>query len=388
MFVEREITNHLEEVSSISKMIALVGARQAGKTTLLKELAKVCESNYIMFDDPDARDMFDQDIKKFELQYCKGQELIVLDEVQYCKEAGEKLKYLVDSGYKIWLTSSSETILGQDVLSYLVGRVSVLRLYPFNLVEFLLARGQKALTDNILERAIWEHMTYGGYPQVVLTESTEMKQVLLKSLYETMLLKDVARTFSIGDIDALERCVRYFAETVGGLVSYNSATNALDVSFPTLKKYIDALEKSYLIVQVRPFYTNRVKEITKQPKIYYLDTGMRNAIVNRFDSTPHGGTFENYVLVELLKAGRKPKYWRTKSKAEVDFVLEFDNQLIPIEVKSGGMTGTITKSLRSFIETYQPEIAYVVFLKGEKSKLTINGCQIVCTDVPGLIKTL
>ena len=231
-------------------------------------------------------------------------------------------------------------------------------------------------------------MTYGGYPLIVLTESSEMKQVLLKSLHETMLLKDVARTFSIDDIGALERCARYFAETVGGLVSYNNVANALDISFPTLKKYIDALEKSYLIVPVKPFYTNKVKEITKQPKIYFLDTGMRNVIVNRFDSTPQGNIFENYVLSELLKAGHRPKYWRTKSKAEVDFVLEVDNKLIPIEVKSGGMPGSITKSLRSFIETYQPEIAYVVFLKGEKSKMSINGCQIVCTDIIGLIEAL
>ncbi len=388
MYVDRDMAAHLEDVSSASKIVALVGARQSGKTTLLKELAKIRKSNYVMFDDPDARNMFDEDIKKFELQYCKGQDLIVLDEVQYCKEAGEKLKYLVDSGYKLWLTSSSETILGKDVLSHLVGRVSVLRLYPFSLSEFQLARDQKALTEKILERNVWEHMTYGGYPQVVLTESTEMKQVLLKSLHETMLLKDVARTFSIDDIGALERCTRYFAEIVGGVVSYNNAASVLGISFPTLKKYIDALEKSYLIVLVKPFYTNKVKEITKQPKIYFLDTGMRNAIVNRFDSTLQGGVFENYIMTELLKAGHKPKYWRTKSKAEVDFVLEVDNQIIPIEVKSSGMAGSITKSLRSFIETYEPEKAFVVFYKGEKMTKHINGCQVIYTDVPSLIKFL
>jgi len=388
MYVDRGITAHLEAVSSASKIVALVGARQSGKTTLLKEMAKLRESNYVMFDDPDARDMFDEDVKKFEFQYVQGHDLTVLDEVQYCKNPGEKLKYLVDSGYKLWLTSSSEIILGKDVLSHLVGRVSVLRLYPFSLSEFLIARDQKALTEKILERNVWEHMTYGGYPQVVLTESTEMKQVLLKSLHETLLLKDVARTFSIDDIGALERCTRYFAETVGGLVSYDGVANALDISFPTLKKYIDALEKSYLIVQVKPFYTNKVKEIVKQPKIYFLDTGMRNAIVNRFDLTPQGSIFENYVLAELLKAGHKPKYWRTKSKAEVDFVLESGSQTIPIEVKSSGMAGSITKSLRSFIETYEPEKAFVVFYKGEKATKTINGCQVIYTDVLGLIDAL
>lgn len=388
MYVERDITGQFEDISSVSKMMALVGARQSGKTTFLKEHAKNFNSNYVMFDDPDAREMFDDDIKKFEIQYVKGYNLTVLDEVQYCKNAGEKLKYLVDSGHKLWLTSSSETILGKDVLSHLVGRVSVMRLYPFSLNEFLLAKAQQTVTEKIIERSMWEHMTYGGYPQVVITDSTELKQILLKSLYETMILKDVARTFSIDDIGSLEKCAKYFSETVGGVVSYNSASSTLDISYPTLKKYIDALEKSYLIIQVKPFFTNKVKEITKQPKIYFLDTGMRNAGINRFDSKPQGSIFENYVMSELLKIGYVPKYWRTKSKAEVDFVLESKGNTMPIEVKLNADAGRITKSLRTFIETYAPKKAYVVIYKGRKGMMDVNGCDVIFTDILGLIKAL
>jgi predicted AAA+ superfamily ATPase len=333
MYVEREITNSFEEIAKAYNMVALVGARQAGKTTLLKELMKNRSSSYVMFDDPDARSLFDDDVKKFELQFMEGVDLTVLDEVQYCADAGRKLKYLVDSGRKLWITSSSEIILGKDVLSHLVGRVSIIRLYPFTLREFLRARGQKALTPTIIERSVWEHMTYGGYPRVVVTRDPKMKMIILRDLYETMLLKDVVRTFSISDIGALERCAKYLAVSVGGILPYGTVSKALGISFQTLKKYLDALEKSYLIIPVKPFHTNKGKEITKQPKIYFLDTGMRNAIAGRFDATPDGKVFENYVLSEIVKMGIAPKYWRTKSGAEVDFVIELGGKVIPVEVK-------------------------------------------------------
>ncbi len=388
MYVERDLEEHFISVSKASKMVALVGARQAGKTTFLKEKSKEYDANYVMFDDPDAREMFEKDIKKFEVQYVNGHEIAVLDEVQYCRNAGPKLKYLVDRGHKMWATSSSEVILAKDVLSHLVGRVSVVRLYPFSFAEYSRARGQKTMTGKIRERFAWEHMTYGGYPEIVLAESAEMKQILLKSLYETMILKDVARTFSIDDMEALEKCVRYFAETVSGVVSYQNASNKLDVSYPTLKKYIDALEKSYLVYQVKPFFTNKVKEITKQPKVYFLDTGMRNIIADDFPSEPGGDLFENYVLTELLKMGHQPNYWRSKSKAEVDFIVKKGKKVVPLEVKIRSDVGKITRSLRSFIERYEPKEAYVVAYQGEEGEMEVNGCTVKFVDVVGMEKEL
>jgi predicted AAA+ superfamily ATPase len=309
MYIEREIKKKFDKIFKSYNMIAVVGARQAGKTTFLKKHMNEYNSSYVLFDDPDARSLFEEDIKKFELQYIEGYNLTVLDEVQYCKDAGRKLKYLVDSGRKLWITSSSEIILAKEILSFLVGRISIVKLYPFSFDEFLTAKGQKTTTSGIIQRVIWEHMRYGGYPKVVLTKDTEMKKTILADLYETMLLKDVARTFAIDDIRALEEFSKYLAQSVGNILSYNDFSSSLNVSFQTIKKYLDAMEKSYLIMRVYPYFTNKLKEIVKQPKLYFIDTGLRNVIAKEFDVESNGKVFENYVFSEILKLGIKPKYW-------------------------------------------------------------------------------
>ncbi|MEA2054669.1 MAG: ATP-binding protein [Candidatus Thermoplasmatota archaeon] len=381
MYVEREIQKRFLEISEHYNLVAVVGARQAGKTTFLKRQIKDFNASYVLFDDPDARNLFEEDIKKFEIQYLEGYDVAVLDEVQYCKDAGRKLKYLVDTGQKLWITSSSEVILAKEILSHLAGRVSIMRLYPFSYREFLSAKGQKVLTPDIQRRMIWEHICHGGYPKVVLTKSPEMKKTILLDLYETMLFKDVARTFSIEDIRTLEDFARYLAVNAGNIVSYRKISNDLNISFQTVKKYFDAMEKSYLITRVMPYYTNKSKEITKQPKIYFIDSGLRNVIAKQFIPEPDGKLFENYVFSELLKMGRVPKYWRTKTKTEVDFVVEQDSRIIPIEVKLQAKLGRIERSLRSFIAIYHPPLAIIVTYRGEKGKMKIDGCPIVFADV-------
>jgi len=380
MYVEREITGKFEKVATVSNIVAVVGARQAGKTTFLKERMKKLNASYVLFDDPDARRLFEEDIKKFEKQYLEGYEVAVLDEVQYCKEAGRNLKYLADKGRKLWITSSSEIILGKEVLSFLVGRVSVIKMSPFSLTEFLDLKKQKVLDPKILQRIIWEHETYGGYPKVSITEDIETKKMLLKDLYDTMILKDVARTFSIDDLRSLENVVKYMALNTGNIISYETVLSDMKISFQTLKKYLDAMEKSYIITLIQPFYTNKIKEIVKQPKAYFIDTGLRNAVTNTFPQEIDGKLFENYVLSELIKLGFSPKYWRTKSKAEVDFVIEKDNSIIPIEVKLNVEVGKIERSLRAFIEAYKPKRAFVVTYKGERGMHKVGNCEIFYTD--------
>jgi predicted AAA+ superfamily ATPase len=380
-YTEREIKETFKKVFSVYNIVALVGARQSGKTTFLKERMKQLNASYVLFDDPDARELFEEDVKKFERQYVEGHDVTVLDEVQYCRDAGRKLKYLADTGKRLWITSSSEIILGKEVLSYLVGRVSVIKLYPFSLREFLASKGKGELTQKIIDRNVWEHVTYGGYPRVVTMEDIEMKKIILRDLYETMLLKDVARTFSIEDIRALEEFARYMSVNIGCILSYENVSRNVKISFQTLKKYLDAMEKSYVIVRVLPFYTNKGKEITKQPKVYFVDTGLRNIAAKKFDTKPDGKLFENYVLTELMKMGFIPKYWRTNSQAEVDFVIEEGDMLIPIEVKLNAEHGRIEKSTRSFIETYKPKKAFVVSYKTVKGETKVGGCKVIFTDV-------
>ncbi len=390
MYVERGITKEFVSAAKANGIVAVVGPRQAGKTTFLKALSEKSGASYLFFDDPDVREMFDSDIKKFENQYLQGGRLAVLDEVQYGKDPGQKLKYLADVGKRLWITSSSETILGKDVLSWLVGRVAVIKMYPFSLEEFLSTKGYAETTGKMLSRSVDEHIAYGGYPKVVLESDNQSKEALLRNLYETMVLKDMSRTFRIEDVGALERLAAYLSHYVGNLIQYNSVCRDVGLSFQSVKKYMDAMEKSYLIVRIMPFYKNKLKEITKQPKLYFLDTGLRNAVANdfRMGAELNGRIFENYVLSELIKAGKNVRYWQSKGKAEVDFVVQDGNRITPIEVKVRSPEGAVGAGMRQFIESYRSKKGFVVFKDGEGASAEVGACKVRFVNVLTLISEL
>lgn len=386
MYVEREITAKFRKLAQAYSLLALVGARQSGKTTFLKHEMQNQRITYLLFDDPDIRSLFEEDIKKFERQYLEDVNLSIFDEVQNCKNAGINLKYLSEKGHKIWMTASSETILGKEVLSYLVGRVSILKLHPFSIQEFLNAKGQKEFNQAILSRLILEHMAYGGYPKVVLTNDDELKKIILRDLNDTLLLKDVARTFTIQDTASLEQFTKYLSHNISGILNYETISSDLKISFQTTKKYLDALEKSYMIARIVPFFTNKQKEIAKQPKIYFIDTGLRNIIANALLLEPDGKLFENYVLTELLKCQLKPKYWRTKTKMEVDFIIEKEEGYIPIEVKLHA--DSVPRNLHSFITAYKPKTAFIVTFSGENKTEAIGNCTVHFCDILTLTRHL
>ncbi|MFH1106722.1 MAG: ATP-binding protein [Candidatus Micrarchaeota archaeon] len=379
-YVERQLKKDFEALAEAVPAVAVVGPRQAGKTTFLKHEQAGKNTSYAVFDDPDARTLFETDVKKFEAQYVEGFERTVLDEVQYCKNAGQNIKYLADKGHKLWITASSETLLAASVLSHLVGRVSILRLYPFSLPEFLDAKAQKESTPEMLSRAVWEHATYGGYPRVCLEQGIETKKTMLRDLAETMILKDMAQVFSIQETTALQLFSKHAAASAGTLFSSESASRDLRLSYQTIRKYSDAMEKSYLIRFAPPFFSNKSKELVKQPKLFFVDCGLRNAIANSFAPELDGRIFENYVYSELLKAGHSPKYWRTKAGAEVDFVVEQGNAPFPVEAKLTAEPGRISRSLRSFINAYKPKAAAVVSYKPVAAQQKFGGCTITYCD--------
>ncbi|MDP2973444.1 MAG: ATP-binding protein [Candidatus Diapherotrites archaeon] len=390
MLVPRDAEGSFRKLDAIFKIVAVIGPRQAGKTTFLREqMAKAREVEYVSLDDLSAKALFDSDIKKFEQQYLEKNKTTIIDEAQYGKDAGIKLKHLADSGYKLWVTASSQAILEASVLSYLTGRVGILTLYNFSLSEFLSAKGQKSYVDSILQRHVWEHAVYGGYPQAVLAESQDDKKTILKNLFTTALLKDTFMAFGIDDQGMLERLAKYLAANIGAEINYDSISKKLGISTPTVQKYMDALEKSYLISRVRPFFTNKGIELVKQPKLYFNDTGLRNAVMDAFpqELESEGKIFENYALNELQKAGFTPNYWKSKSKAEVDFIVQKGNAVIPIEVKLYS-EGKVEKSLRAFIEKYKPKKALILVFKGKKGKTTLKGCEIITTTIDEIPKQL
>jgi len=369
-------------------LIALAGPRQVGKTTFLQHEMQDREHSYVLLDDPLARNIFEKDPKGFERQFIEGHDLTVLDEVQYSMETGQFLKYLVDTGNRLWVTSSSAILLRADVLSFLVGRVGLVRLLPFNIEEFLLAKGHKTRTPGILRSHVTEHMVYGGFPAVVLNVDPQLKQRLLVDILESIILRDAVRAFGLNNVKGVGDLALYLSQTIGSPMNLSAVSNSLGINHITLNGYLDALEMSYVIARVRPFFTNKVKEIVRQPKVYFVDTGIRNATSGRFPSIPEGPLFENYVFSELLKMGHSPKYWRTKVGAEVDFILDMPEAPIPVEVKLRTRTGRISRSLRSFIRTYEPEKAYVVGHEVETGTSILEGCQITYCDIMGLWDSL
>jgi hypothetical protein len=380
MYVERDIEDHFNLISKKKKTIALVGPRQAGKTTLLKN--RITDGiSFLLFDDPDIRDQFQEDIKLFQHKYLQGNEITIMDEIQVCKGAGSKLKYLVDTGNTIWMTSSSEALLGKEVLSFLVGRVSILRLFPFSLIEVIKSKKVPPTTTPELKRTIMELASFGGYPDVVLDQDPRSKTITLKNLYETMVLKDVSKVFNLNDIGALERTILYLSNNYTGLLNTDNMTRSLSISYKTLMSYLNAIEKSYIVKIVRPYFTNPNKELIKQPKIYFIDNGLRNVISGNMNLDIDGASFENLVFTELLKMGYEPKYWRKKTGSEVDFIVQFGNEMIPIEVKINTHGNKIESGLRSFIRLYSPSKAYVVCFDGEPEKKKINGTEIIFLDL-------
>ncbi len=353
MYVERDLEGIFQKMTLMDKAIALVGPRQSGKTTFLKK--RISESvNYLLFDDPDIRSLFEEDVKAFQSHYLEGNDVTILDEVQNCKDAGINLKYLNDTGNRVWITSSSELLLGKQVLSYLVGRVSILRIYPFSLSEFMRANKQLPSDRKQVLRSVRDMVAFGCYPDIVLTKDPELKEIQLRNLYETIVLKDIAKVFNIDDIDALQRTIRYLSNMFTGMVNMDNISRNLSISFKTLRFYILAMEKSYLIRSVRPYFTNPNKELVKQPKIYFLDNGMRNIISGNIGMKVDGTSFENLVFTELLKLGYEPKYWRKKTGLEVDFIIPIGNEMIPIEVKLKAPNHKVESGLRSYIKLYIP----------------------------------
>ena len=375
MWIVRNAESLFDRLNATHPIVAVVGPRQAGKTTFLKQqMQKKQASHYVTLDDLSAKTLFDQETpEKFEQQYLDRSRINVLDEVQYGLHPGIKLKHWADQGYKLWISSSSQRLLESSVLSYLAGRVGLLPLYGFDLGEYLLVKNQKAYTQSTLEQVIWEHAVYGSYPHACLTPGPEDKKLILKNLFTTVLLKDTFVTFGVQDQSTLIRLSRYLAVNSACELNYRTAAQAVGISIPTLHKYLEALEKSYLVQRVQPFFTNKNLELVKQPKVYFVDTGMRNAVLDEFpnDLTAHGRLFENYLYSELVKLGYSPQYWKNKNNAEVDFIVHRRGRPVPIEVKLFS-EANVSRSLRSFIEKYAPSTAYVACYQGEEKTLKIG----------------
>ncbi len=407
-YLKRNLTKELEKWLDRREIIAIKGPRQAGKTSLLKILKehlisqrKISPDNiiYITFEDRDILDAFSKDPKEYVNSYLtKGLNqriYFLIDEFQYLKDGGQKLKFLYDTyeNIKFIITGSSSLEIAEHTAKYLVGRVFSFYLYQFNFSEYLQTKPKNI--QNVYEEAskkidgflkktkifkikqdifakdliryFEDFVISGGYPEVIKAKDLETKKIILKNIYDTYITKDIVALLRIKDLSGFRTVVRLLANQTGNLLNLHTLVNDSRSYFRQLKQYISILEETFIIRNLRPYFKNRTTELKKNPKVYFVDTGLRNWLINNFNNfeirTDAGSLIENVVLSSLYqKQEEEVRYWRTLGQAEVDFVLrQENNEIIPIEVKYSPMKlPQINRSLKSFINAYRPRRAMVL----------------------------
>lgn len=390
-YIERDLEKEIKKYINSKEIIAIIGARQCGKTTILNKILDDLEkkgkkANRISFDNIKILQLFENDTDSFIDQHIKNFDFLFIDEVHYSKDSGKKLKYIYDSQkIKIFISGSSAPEISIQSMKYLVGRIFTFHLHPFSFAEFLRAKNPKLYSlyesgkykEQIiseLNKELEEFLLFGGYPRVVLSETKEEKQKVLESIYNTYLLKEIREILNLSEDHRLISLLKALSLQIGNIINYNELSNLTEFSYAELKKYLNILEKTFICKLTNPFYTNKRTELVKNPKIYFFDIGFRNICINNFseDRTDKGSIYENFVSTELLKKNIIPKYWNTKSKAEVDFIIEKQGKIIPIEVKSNIKENKISKSFSNFLKKYNSPRGYFLSLTYESKKKIDN----------------
>ena len=408
MYIKRQLEAQIEPFLAKKEVISIIGPRQAGKTTFIQNLAKRFEREgkkvkFITFEKKADLDLFNnnvEDFKKIAEQY----EIVFIDEFQYSRDGGRKLKYLYDTTRTKFIISGSSSLeLTFQTGKYMVGRLIEFSLTPFSFREFLSAKDREMfiILENIsgadifnfnlknalgreinsrLAARLEEYLIFGGYPAVVLSAGAEEKKKVLEGIYDKYLLKDIKDLLRLATDNELDRLGKFLAGQIGNIIKYQELAGACGLNYKELKKHLNILSKTYIISLVAPFFTNKRTELVKNPKVYFNDLGLRNysladwrAVGSRNDL---GALAENYGFMLLKNIfSRGVKYWRTKAKAEVDFVIEKEQTVYPVEIKYISKR-LIGKSLYSFIEKFNPPIALILtkdYLGEEKiNKTTVK----------------
>jgi predicted AAA+ superfamily ATPase len=276
------------------------------------------------------------------------------------------------------VSGSGSIELKEKINESLAGRKRLFELLPVSFREFADFRTGYHYTDRLreffriesvkTEQLFLEYMAYGGYPRVILANTTQDKLVAINEIYRSYIEKDITLLLRVEKTDSFSNLVKLLASQTGKLVNASELSNTLGISLPTIKNYLWYLEKTYIVRKVTPFFTNIRKEITKAPVYYFCDIGLRNFSLGLFGRSVEsdvGFAFQNIIHNLLMErfpyADTSIHYWRTKDKAEVDFIIKRGMEIRPVEVKYREMKRPeIQRSFRGFIERYNPADACIL----------------------------
>lgn len=358
--LEQPIYDKLDD----NRIIVVYGPRQAGKTTLIRKLVQQSGREHIWWngDEADIRKMLEEPTSTQLKAIIGARKLLVIDEAQRIKDIGIVLKIIFDNlpGVKVIASGSSSFELANKINEPLTGRKWEFQLYPFSFEELSLQNGVME------EKRLLEHrMIYGLYPSVVNNLGEEKE--ILKELASSYLYKDILTWEAIQKPEKLERLIQALALQIGHEVSYNELGQMCGLDNETTEKYVDLLEKSFIVFRLKSFSRNLRNELKKKRKIYFYDNGIRNSVINNFNQLPlrtdTGQLWENFLISERVKflsyhrLWANQYFWRTHAQQEIDYLEEREGKIFAYEIKWADKKISFPKA---FLEAYPDNETQVV----------------------------
>ncbi|MBW1779012.1 MAG: ATP-binding protein [Deltaproteobacteria bacterium] len=342
MYIPQRQLSNLKEAVTPGKVVVIYGPRRVGKTTLLKKFLESVDEKYLLVngDDIIVRQYLESQSTEKLRDFVGNHDMLLVDEAQYINRIGLNLKIIVDTlpSLRIIATGSSSFDLAKDIGEPLTGRKKVLKLLPLAQMEIAEIEKPHQTKANLDSRLI-----YGTYPEVVIMRSNTEREAYLRELLSSYLLKDILQLEGIRHADKLQRLVQLLAFQIGREVSLSELGRQLGMSKNTVERYLDLLEKVFVVYRRSGFSRNLRKEIVKNQRYYFYDNGIRNALINNFNPlkirNDIGELWENYVITERLKKQEYRRqsvnayFWRTYDKKEIDLVEEHRGVLSGFEIK-------------------------------------------------------
>jgi predicted AAA+ superfamily ATPase len=343
MYIPQKQLENLRSLIRPGKVIVIYGARRVGKTTLLQKFVENLDKEAVLFvngDDITARQFLESQSIENLKDFVGRHQYLIVDEAQYVRNIGLNLKLIVDHipGIKVVATGSSSFDLAQNVGEPLTGRRFVLKLFPLAQMEISNLEKTHVTAANLETRLI-----YGSYPEVVTLRDNKLREEYLRELIASYLFKDILALEGIRYSDKLVRLLQLLAFQIGNEVSLSEIGRQLAMSKNTVERYLNLLEKVFVIFRLTGFSRKLRKEITKNNRYFFYDVGIRNAVVGMFnplnlrDDT--GKIWENYIISEFLKHREYQRlsprfyFWRTYDRKEIDLIEEHAGKLSGYEIK-------------------------------------------------------
>lgn len=354
--IARTIIKTIQEEFFQKKAIVILGARQVGKSTLLKNLLQN-QSHVLWLDaeNPDVPLIFENANATRLKSFFGDNTFVVIDEAQKIPDIGSKLKLITDHLPEIQViaTGSSAFELRNQLNEPLTGRKFEHKLFPISFIEM---KNEIGLLEEI--RMLPHRMVFGYYPEIVTTKNNPEK--ILRLVSDSYLYKDVLLFKGIRKPEKMQELLKALAWQIGSEVNYNELGKMIGLKSETVEDYIHLLEQSFVIYRLNSFHSNQRTEIKKGKKVYFNDLGIRNAIINDFSPfetrKDKGNLFENYVINELIKSSEynerfeKFYFWRSQEQQEIDLIIEKNGQLRTFEIKWNAKTKA--KLTKTFANQY------------------------------------